>query len=184
MRVIAGTAKSLRLVAPSGTATRPTSDAVRESLFSMLGDVIPEGPFLDVYAGSGAVGIEALSRGAEHCVFIERDRRGVEAIRRNLENTHLTERATVMQGEAQRLVGRATADHGPYAVIFLDPPYDDPQALSLAAGLLRPEALAAGGLLVLQHARRAKPADLPPPLRVREFGETALSFYSAPDKEP
>ncbi len=182
MRVIAGSARSLRLAAPP-RGTRPTSDAVRESLFGMLGDAILLGSFLDVYAGSGAVGIEALSRGAEVCVFVERDRRAVEAIRRNLENTHLTGRATVVHGEAQRVIGGLIARHGPFGVIFLDPPYADAKALSLAAGLLGSGALAPDGLLVLQHSRRTEVAGLPAPDRVRTFGETALSFYSAPTKE-
>jgi 16S rRNA (guanine966-N2)-methyltransferase len=183
MRVIAGTARSLPLVAPPG-GTRPTSDAVRESLFNILGKAVFAGPFLDMYAGSGAVGVEALSRGAERCVFVERDRRAVEAIRRNLENTHLTERATVIQGEAQRLIGRVVAEHGPFGIIFLDPPYADAKALALAPDLLSPEALAPGGVLVLQHARRAEISAPRQPDRVRTFGQTALSLYSAPVKEP
>ena len=170
-------------MAPPG-GTRPTSDAVRESLFNMLGELIFAGPFVDVYAGSGVVGIEALSRGAQGCVFIERDRRAVEAIRRNLANTHLAERATVIQGEARRLIGRVVAAHGPFGVIFLDPPYADAKALSLGAGLLNLEALAPGGVVVLQHARRAEVPGLPEPDRVRVFGQTALSFYSVPVKEP
>ena len=179
MRVIAGSAKSLRLIVPAG-GIRPTSDAVREALFSMLGDAIYAGPFLDLYAGSGAVGIEGLSRGASRCVFVERDRRCVEAIRRNLGNTGLGEGAEVVVGDARRVVARVIAGSGPFGVIFADPPYADVRAVALVGGLAAAESLVPGGILVVQHSWRAALPG-PEPDRVRRFGETALSFYSLPE---
>jgi 16S rRNA G966 N2-methylase RsmD len=102
----------------------------------------------------------------------------VQALRQNLTNVRLADRAMVILGDARRVIARAVSDHGPFAVIFLDPPYDDREAARVAATLLTPEALARGGTLVLQHSRRGEVSGLPEPARVRRFGETALSFYS------
>jgi len=183
MRVIAGSAGSLRLVTPKGVRLRPTSDAMREALFSSLADLVPGCRFLDVYAGTGSVGIEALSRGAEHCTFIERDRRCVQAIRRNLENTQLTAAANVIQLDAQRAAQRLSGTQV-YDIAFVDPPYDDAGALSLFAQLIRSEIVAADGLLILQHSRRADIQPLPEPYRAKRFGDTLLSFFAPEPEEP
>ncbi len=183
MRVIGGTAKSLRLLVPKGVRLRPTSDAMRETLFNILAGAVAEGPFLDIYAGTGSVGIEALSRGSPRCVFIERNRRCVEAIAHNLANTGLSDLAAVIRGDAERVVTEAIREYGPFRIIFVDPPYDDPGGAKVAAGLLASEALDAGGRLVLQHSRRSEAPGLPDPQSVRRFGETELLFFSAQPKE-
>jgi 16S rRNA (guanine966-N2)-methyltransferase len=183
MRVIAGTARSLRLTAPKGLAIRPTSDAMRETLFNVIGGVVTEGAFLDVYAGSGSVGIEALSRGAPRCAFIERDRRCVQAIVRNLENTALSSRAAVVRGDARRVVVRAAREHGPFRIAFVDPPYGDPGAADVVLSLLAPGALEAEGVLILQRSRRDDAPGLPEPTSTRPFGETELLFFSVPSEE-
>jgi 16S rRNA (guanine(966)-N(2))-methyltransferase RsmD len=177
MRVIAGSARSLRLSMARGASIRPTSDAMREALFSSLGPQVVGCRFLDLYAGTGAVGIEALSRGAEACVFIEQNRRGVEALRHNLANTHLADRATVVVGDCRRLLGRVLEVQGPFGIVFLDPPYGDQGGEEVAAAIM-----AAGGRppgrLVIQHARSAAPQGLGPPLREQRFGETVLSHFA------
>ncbi len=183
MRVIAGTARSLRLSVPKGVRIRPTSDAVRETLFNILGDAVAAGAFLDVYAGSGSVGIEALSRGAPRCVFIDRDRRCVQAISRNLENTGLSGLAAIVRGDARRVTKRVLREHGPFRTVFVDPPYDDPSATEVVVGLLAPGALEAEGVLILQRSRRSDAAGLPEPDSARSFGETELLFFSAPSGE-
>jgi 16S rRNA (guanine(966)-N(2))-methyltransferase RsmD len=180
MRVIAGEAKSIRLVSPKGAILRPTSDAVREALFSSLGDAVIDARFLDLYAGTGAVGIEALSRGAAFCVFVERDRRCVQAIRMNLGNTRLSDRAVVVPRDAKQAVERVLTEHGPFGIVFLDPPYDDASAARVAGIALSGRAVAAPGLLILQHSRNAPPQGLPEPQRRRAYGETVLSFYERP----
>jgi len=177
MRVIAGEAGSIRLVTPKGATLRPTSDLVREALFSSLASEIIEARFLDVYAGTGAVGIEALSRGAAVCVFVERDRRCVEAIRRNLENTRLAARAVVVSGDARRALARALRSAGPFDVAFLDPPYDDETAGGVAQAILREGLSESRGRLIYQHSKQAPPRGLPEPERVRGFGETVLAWY-------
>ena len=132
MRVVAGTAKGRRLVTPPGTDTRPTSDRVREAIFNALGslDAVAGGRVLDLFAGSGALGIEALSRGAEHATFVDTDRKAVAAIRDNLDTTGLADRATVTAADATAWVGRAD-------LALLDPPYamDDDGWRSLLSNL-------------------------------------------------
>ena len=119
MRVIAGTARGTRL-APVPDGVRPTSDRVRESVFNSLGQFFEGGRVLDLYAGTGALGIEALSRGCEEAVFVERDRRARAVIRQNLERAGFAGRAEVVGGEVERQLGRLA---GPYSLIFADPPY-------------------------------------------------------------
>lgn len=124
MRVIAGTARRLLLKAPAGTETRPTSDKVKETLFNILMPYIySDTRFLDLYSGTGAIGIEALSRGAEHAVFVERSKEAAACINYNLNTTHFTDRAQVVNSDVltalHRLEGR-----GGYDIIFMDPPYD------------------------------------------------------------
>jgi 16S rRNA (guanine(966)-N(2))-methyltransferase RsmD len=183
MRVIAGTAGSLRLTVPKGTPLRPTSDAMRETLFNILADRVGAGPFLDVYAGCGSVGIEALSRGAPACTLIERDRRCVQAIRRNLENTGLGDRAHIVRGDARRVVEAVVRERGPFNIAFLDPPYADRDGLQVAARLLTGAALEPEGMLVLQHSRRAGAPELPAPNFARRFGETEFLFFAASTRE-
>ena len=124
MRVIAGSARRLLLKAPAGTETRPTSDKVKETLFNILMPYIySDTRFLDLYSGTGAIGIEALSRGAEYAVFVERSKEAVACINYNLNTTHFTDRAQVVNSDVltalHRLEGR-----GGYDIIFMDPPYD------------------------------------------------------------
>ena len=123
MRVIAGTAKGSRL-GPVPPGVRPVSDRAREGLFSSLGDQVRHARALDLYAGTGALGIEALSRGADHVVFVDRARPAVEAIRRNLELTQLTDQATVLRTECLPFLRKHDATDPPFDIAFLDPPYD------------------------------------------------------------
>jgi len=177
MRVIAGAAGSIRLLTPKGVALRPTSDAVREALFSSLASGIVGARFLDVYAGTGAVGIEALSRGAAGCVFVERDRRCVEAICRNLGNTGLAESAVLVTGDARKVVSRVLGEHGPFDLAFIDPPYGDEQAAEVARAILAGGLAGAPGRLIYQYSKHVPPRGLPEPCRTRPFGETVLAWY-------
>jgi 16S rRNA (guanine966-N2)-methyltransferase len=140
MRVIAGTAKGRRLVAPAGLDTRPTSDRVRGALFNALGSMgaVDGAVVLDLFAGSGALGIEALSRGAAHVTFVDHDRHAVATIRANLAATGLAERATVVQRDAPSFAG---TDPHHYDLALLDPPYDFDGWTSLLAALPAPRAV-------------------------------------------
>ncbi|MDQ3317817.1 MAG: 16S rRNA (guanine(966)-N(2))-methyltransferase RsmD, partial [Actinomycetota bacterium] len=122
MRVIAGTARGVKL-APVPPGVRPTTDRVRESLFNSLGQFFDGGAVLDLYAGTGALGIEALSRGCERAVFVEKDGRAVAAIRDNLRRTGLAERAEVLRMDVERGLGKLAGSSQLFNLIFLDPPY-------------------------------------------------------------
>ena len=173
MRVVAGEFKGRRLVAPRGRRTRPTADRVREALFSMLGDV-SGARVLDLYAGSGALGIEALSRGAESAVFVERDRAALAALARNLE-------ATGAPGEVRRQdVARFLArQEGTVDLVFCDPPYDGAPAIAATLAAALPEILDEDARIVTESDKR-NPLVLPLPLVVeRSYGDTRIAIHSA-----
>ena len=122
MRVIAGTAKSLRLKTPDGMDTRPTTDRIKETLFNMLQPYLPDAVFFDLYSGSGGIGIEALSRGARHAYFVENNKNAIVCITDNLQHTKFTDRATILKQDvlsALHGISEREAD-----IIFMDPPYD------------------------------------------------------------
>lgn len=124
MRVIAGTARSLPLKTIEGMDTRPTTDRIKETLFNMLNPYLAGCRFLDLFAGSGAIGIEALSRGASRVVFVENSEKALGCIRHNLDFTHLADRAEVMAGDVLTVVGRLERmETAPFDIIFMDPPY-------------------------------------------------------------
>ena len=172
MRVVAGTFKGRRLTAPRGTRTRPTADRVREALFSMLGDV-GGARVLDLYAGSGALGIEALSRGADSAVFVERDAQAVAAIERNLAAVGVE--ANLVRQDVVRFLARAD---GAFDLVFCDPPYDS------AAGLAGPlaehlPALCAEDARIVTESDKRNPLILPLPLVVeRTYGDTRIAIHS------
>jgi len=152
MRVIAGSARGTVLASPAGLQTRPTADRAREALFSILMADIAGCRFLDLFGGTGAVGIEALSRGAAFACFADKAPEAVDCIRRNLEKTKLMPRAEVLHADAMVVIERLAVRKEQFDIVFLDPPYGlglDRQAAEavLASGLL-----AAGGLLILEHA--------------------------------
>jgi 16S rRNA (guanine966-N2)-methyltransferase len=173
MRVIAGEFRSRRLKSIPGNDTRPTPDRLRESLFDILGPRVRSVIFLDAYAGTGAVGIEALSRGARHAIFLERSRRAVETIRENLKSLGLEARATVATGPALLSIERYPAD-----IVFLDPPYEREREYAAALDLL---AETPRDLVITQHSIRLALAESYGVLkrtRLLRQGDNALSFYS------
>jgi 16S rRNA (guanine966-N2)-methyltransferase len=177
MRIIAGSWRGRRLVSGRWAGLRPTSDRLRETLFDVLGSRIAGARVVDAYAGTGAIGIEALSRGAAHVTFVERDRRACAAIAANLARCGAPSgcaiiRANFVWAARRRLVPAS------YDLVVLDPPYDLPRfepVLAAAARLVRP-----GGLVVLEHARRrTAPSEGPGLARARALhaGDSALAFY-------
>lgn len=180
MRVIAGTARGLTLVAPRGRATRPITDRVKETLFAILGERVPEARVLDLYAGSGAVGIEALSRGASHATFVERDRAALSALRFNLEHTGLAAVASVDGSDVERFLARAAS--GVWDLVVLDPPYEE-RAIVAPLRSLGP-LLAPGAAVVLKHHWRSEVPEVEgmSTVRQRRFGETMLTFMEATNR--
>jgi 16S rRNA (guanine(966)-N(2))-methyltransferase RsmD len=172
MRIIAGEFRSRRLKSIPGAATRPTTDRLRETLFNILAPRIAGATFLDAYAGTGAVGIEALSRGAAHAFFLERHRAALEAIRQNLASLGAERRATVVAGPVLLTLPKQRAD-----IVFLDPPYDLEREYAAVLELLaeNPPPIA-----VVQHSVRQSMPDVQGVLRrtrIVKQGDNALSFY-------
>jgi 16S rRNA (guanine966-N2)-methyltransferase len=181
VRIIAGSAKSIPLRFPKGANTRPTTDAMREALFSSLADRVEGARFADIYAGSGSVGIEALSRGAEHCVFLDRDARCAAAIAANLRAAHLEDRAAILRGDAGRLWSAACAAYGPFDVVFADPPYGLESFEGLLARLVEGwEGVATGGLVVVQCEVDGPPRCSVQPDRRRKHGSTEVWTFERP----
>lgn len=171
MRVIAGEFRSRRLKTLPGLETRPTPDRLRETLFNILAPRIERTVFLDAYAGTGAVGIEALSRGASRAIFVERSRAAVEVIRDNLDKLGLRSRAEVYVGKTQTVLQRVKAD-----IFFLDPPYELTGEYEAALSVLSSEK----ALVVVQHARKLNLKNSYGVLRLTRSvtqGNNALSFY-------
>ena len=180
VRVIGGLARGRRLHAPPGRQTRPTSDYLREVLFDLLGQQVSGRSFLDLYAGTGAVGIEALSRGAARAVFVEHDRRAVASLRRNLEVSGLMEKAEVVPAEVLRYLRRAASTPHRFDMIFLDPPYRGADAATALLLIASKGLLAPGGMVIME--RSSQSASLPAPggiAQVREVrhGDSILELY-------
>ena len=174
MRVIGGEFRSRRLKSIPGLTTRPTPDRLRETLFDVLAPRIEGAVFLDGYAGTGAVGIEALSRGARRAVFVEKSRGAAEVIRENLAGLGLENRAEVFTGKAVTVLERMQAD-----IVFLDPPYELDKEYETALEVLGESS--GNRLVIVQHdSRRALPeqAGVLRRYRVLKQGNNSLSFYS------
>jgi 16S rRNA (guanine966-N2)-methyltransferase len=180
MRVIAGRLGGRRLRAPSGRTTRPTSDRVREALFSMLGD-IQGSVALDLFAGTGALGIEALSRGAERVVFVERDASAVAALRANLAALELDEgEANVRVGDALGSLRAARARGNTYDLVFVDPPYRHANELQSGLSALLPTLLSPEGRVVVESDRRAPMELALHTITRRRYGDTTITIHRLP----
>ncbi len=180
MRIVAGAYGGRRIVAPPGDTTRPTSDRVREALFSMLGP-LDDAVVLDLYAGSGALGLEALSRGAARAVFVERDRRALAVLHANVATLGLCAgRAVVRSGDAGRVARDAVAGGEAYDLVFLDPPYRLAVDAGAAVGATLGGLLGPGARVVTESSRRA-PLELThvPLTQERRYGDTLVRIHTA-----
>jgi 16S rRNA (guanine966-N2)-methyltransferase len=182
MRVIAGSLGGRRLKAPAGRLTRPTSDRVREALFSMLGDV-GGAVVLDLFAGSGALGIEALSRGAERAVFVERDEPAVRVLRGNLAALELDPSvAEVRRGDALAALQSARGRQEKYDLVFIDPPYQGAGLWARELSAALPALLSPQARIVAESDRR-EPLALQTPLeRQRRYGDTLITIHRHHDQ--
>jgi len=192
MRVLAGAYKGRRLVTPRGSTTRPTADQVRIALMDTLMPWLPAARLLDLFAGAGGVGLEALSRGAAHVTFVERDARAVAALRDNVALLAVGPATRVIRDDVARALTRLTREDERFGIIFLDPPYEAESTTSTLAALGAGGVLADGALVVAQHLTKRAPGDAAGVLRAfrtRRFGETTLTFfraggYDAPSTSP
>jgi len=177
MRLTGGLDRGRRLFVPRGSRTRPTASKVREAIFNILGP--PPGPVLDLYAGSGALGLEALSRGATSAVFVERDGVALSALRRNLRESGVDGRGRVLAGDVRSALRKLSAGEMRFSWVFLDPPYVKETA-GVLAELSGSDVLTKCAVVIVEHDKRH-----PPPNSVgclfltdrRAYGDTELSFY-------
>jgi 16S rRNA (guanine966-N2)-methyltransferase len=180
MRIIGGQDRGRRLRAPRGLRTRPTADRVRVTLFDVVGPAVRGARVLDLFAGSGAVGIEALSRGAARVVFVERDPAALRALRGNLAALGASRAAArVVAGDVLAVLPRLVPPEGAFDLVFLDPPYAGTLAARALAALPGSGVCRPGAEVVVQHSTRTPlppVAGLEPHRRPRRFGDTALTF--------
>lgn len=185
MRVITGSAKGHKLKAPKGLSTRPMLDRVKESLFSVLEGYGPiRGRVLDLYAGTGSLGIECLSRGAAWADFVEQSAHVCRIIEENLAHTKLRERARVLQMPAGRYLASARPEEK-YAIIVMDPPYADPAITNTIRAVAESGLLMQDGLLIVGHSPRVTLDDAYSPLRrlkFRRLGDSCFSIYEPADE--
>jgi 16S rRNA (guanine966-N2)-methyltransferase len=176
MRVSGGIGRGQRLKVPSGPRVRPTSDKVKQALFNILGDRVADAAFLDLYAGAGGIGIEALSRGVRSVVFVDSSRESVAAVKHNLEQTGFSERAQIVLSRAEAFLKKSS---GPFDIIFLDPPYAEEMQplleLIAGAGVLKQDSI-----VIAEHFKKQPSPERAGPLvlyREARYGDTVLAFY-------
>lgn len=183
MRIVAGIARGRRLVAPAGARTRPTPDRVREALFSSLGDAVEDAHVLDLFAGTGALGLEALSRGAWRAVFVDRASAALAALRSNIDVVRVAESSTVVRSDVRRVwsqLQRLVEAEGarPFDLVFADPPYAAGALPSTLHHLWESGILDPRGIVVTEHAAGDPPSLEPERWRVRQrrqYGEVGLT---------
>ena len=178
MRITGGEARGIQLDVPRSPHFRPTSDRVRSALFQVISEALIEARVLDLYAGSGALGIEALSRGAEEAEFVEQDGRLCRTIRQNLRKAGLEEKGTIHRAKVARALDFLK---GPYQVVLLDPPYDLPDLGQTMSKVARSGLIAERGLVVLEHSKRTDANERYDTLELgfqRRYGDTVLSVYN------
>ncbi len=179
MRIVAGKYRGRRLATPTTQKIRPTADRVREALFSIIAARVPGARVLDLFAGTGALGLEALSRGAVQAVFVDRDAEAVHIIRANVRLLGVVDRVEVFHGEVSRVVKHLVERQSLFDILFMDPPYGKghiESTLPILGALAHPR-----GLLIAEHPVK----ELPPAasgdwrhIDTRTYGDTAISFYS------
>jgi len=185
MRIIAGSHKGRRLLSPTTNDVRPTSGRVKEALFSILGDQISDATLLDLFAGTGAIGIEALSRGAAHVMFVESHIASLKLLKNNLDQCGFSKNTEIYPGESDRFLQHASRNNLVFDIIFADPPYRDDSSLLLPllgqSGMILPHTV-----VILEHPTKHQiPPQVGPLNRVRQYryGDTSLSLFRLADEK-
>lgn len=176
MRVTGGSERGRQLKTPPGSSVRPTSDKVKQALFNILGDRVAGAVFLDLFAGAGGIGIEALSRGAERVMFVDVSRDSLTVVKQNIEELGLGKRAEIVLSLAELFLAKVS---GPYDIVFLDPPYAEKMQplleLVAGAGILKPDSI-----VIAEHFRKQQSPEIAGGLtlhREKRYGDTVLAFY-------
>lgn len=186
MRIITGSAKGMKLKAPSGLNTRPTTDRVKESLFNILGPKVQDAAVLDLFSGTGNLGLEALSRGAQYAVFVDNNLSSINTINENALRTRLKGKADIYRGDVLKILWRLKRDEKTFDIVFCDPPYNQGWVQQVLLFFDTNAMLNPCGLLILEHSRHD---DLTIGLQTLEvsreerYGETVISFVTIRDEE-
>ncbi|MGE0085349.1 MAG: 16S rRNA (guanine(966)-N(2))-methyltransferase RsmD [Desulfococcaceae bacterium] len=177
MRIIAGEFRGRKLLSVRGMKTRPTSDRIRENIFNILSDAVQDAVVLDLFAGTGAMGIEALSRGARYALFIEQNRDALAAVSQNIRNCSLENRARIMRWDIVKNLSCIRNLPNPFTLVFMDPPYDKNMVKPALQNLIQSGSLSAGAVIVAEHSvtetvhtQELEITDQ------RKYGKTAVSF--------
>ena len=180
MRIVAGTARGRTLRAPKNDKIRPTADRVRETIFNLLGQTLPGGEVLDLFAGTGALALEALSRGATRAVLVDNGREAIELCRANASALGFQDRVRVLALPVDRALKKLRSEGAIFDLIFADPPYAALVATHLLEKIVENQLLASGGIACIEHDKRERLADSIGGLvqdDARRFGDTVVSFY-------
>jgi len=175
VRVISGYARGRRIIAPKGTKIRPTSDRVKEAIFNTISPLVAQSDFLDLFAGTGNIGIEALSRGAKSCTFVDKSLQAIKCIKNNLSNTGFEDRSTIMLGDSRTIIAKLTQT---YDIIFLDPPYGYDLVMPIMKKLkllLKEE-----GIIVVETENKIElpsQCDTFRLLKTSRYGDTQVGYY-------
>ncbi|TVX94028.1 16S rRNA (guanine(966)-N(2))-methyltransferase RsmD [Paenibacillus agilis] len=186
MRVISGTARGRSLKAVPGMNTRPTTDKVKEALFSMIGPYFDGGTVLDLFAGTGGLGIEALSRGIDHAVFIDMDPKAIETIKHNVNAARVAEKAEIFRNDAKRALKAMAKRDMKFDLVFMDPPYRMTDADEMLTTMLEQEMLSEHAIIVIEHdSNHTYPEHIGSMtcFRNAKYGEIALSLYKKKQDE-
>ncbi|WP_422445925.1 16S rRNA (guanine(966)-N(2))-methyltransferase RsmD [Thermoanaerobacterium sp. DL9XJH110] len=179
MRIIGGFYRGRKIKSPAGTDTRPTPDMVREALFNIISPVVADSVFLDIYAGTGAVGLEALSRGARFTAFIEKDAAACRLIKDNLANLGLRNKALVIKSDALEGLKKLEKNGLSFDIIFMDPPYHKNMTGCCLTHLINSGLIKAGGVVIVQHSEDEKVEQAGfCCIKKRRYGRTMLTFFT------
>lgn len=183
MRVIAGSAKGHKLQTPEGLSTRPTTDRVKETLFNILAFDLPGANFLDLFAGSGGIGIEALSRGAEKVVFVEKESPVISVIAENLEHTKLADRGEIVEKDAVEALLFLQERKDKFDFIFMDPPYETAPLSAVLDGIVKGGLLRTGGIIIVERGSKTAMPSVEGLCVTREkaYKTTVITFLSLED---
>ncbi len=187
MRVTGGKLRGIPIKAPGGKRTRPTSDKIRQALFNVLGDSVAGARTLDLFAGSGALAIEALSRGAESAIFVEKDTSAVRVMRANIEKMRLSEKARVLRSDFRSALARLSREGERFDIIFIDPPYEGDLLADVRAALRENNVTTKDTIIVVEHFAKTTPPETISGLplnNTRAYGQTSLSYYYPRDESP
>lgn len=182
MNVTAGELRGRRLFTPKDRAVRPTGARVREALFSIIGDVVFGAMVLDLFSGAGTIGIEALSRGAECCTFVDKSEKALELLKRNIKELGLKERTSIIPLDASKAIKMARKNCDKFDIVFMDPPYSQFNLTQeLILSISKEEIVNPAGILIWEHEAKRSPDELYGTLKrevTKRYGDTSLTFFS------